>query len=200
MREARWAARLRGSVPFSRLLYAAACYAIEEQVADALAEPFDTTSLDLYMLCLPDDNIIRNKVQFDARRLGIISSSKGLMLPREKQSWAEDRLNRDLMYMDLPVSKAIEKISGAYWIHEEELSDDADTLYALWLRKLSESQKWEELSTDSRDELAKRLFDEVKEIYTKAESQGVPWLNRYPEVMSWQPSSDLLEEAGVSLG
>ncbi|MFC1902669.1 hypothetical protein ACFLX4_01185 [Chloroflexota bacterium] len=199
VREAKWAAKLRGAVPFSSLLYVAAYYALEEQVAEAFGKPLDTTSLDLYMLCFPDDSVIKNKIQFDARRLGLIPSRGAPPLSGEERPKVVDRLNPDLLRMDDPISKVIERLTGVYNPHVEELSDDGDALYAMWLKKLSQGQNWEQLSGDSHDEMAMRLFREVKEICDKANSEHIPLFNLYPEVMHWQPSKQLLDKAGVTI-
>jgi len=197
IREAKWADKLRGTVPFSKLLYVAASYAVEEQVAQALDEVTDTTSLDFYMLCFPDDTVMGNKVQLDSRLSGLMPKEMTTRLPREREKGQYDRLDPDVIRMEEPVSKVIEKLSGSYWVHEQELSEDADALYALWLRKLSEGPQWDHLSADSREEVARLLFAEVQALNKNAESH-VPWMVRFTEVMSWKPPPDLLDKAGIN--
>ena len=198
VREAKWAATLRSAIDFTELLRYAAVYALEEKAADTVSMSMNTTELDLY-LCFPENTPMEIKVRQEARNMGLLPQPQWLSPPLKQheqssleQIWVSPALN-----MEGPVSKTIELHLGLIINHTEEISQDADMLYAMWLRKLSEVPGWDELSPKSKEELVRSLRAEVAAASNAAEGSA-PWINRIGPITIWQPSESILQRAGFS--
>lgn len=199
IREAQWASRLRGVVQFDWLLVNVENYAIREQVSEALGESLDTTDLDA-CLAFPFTERDSRWLHNTARDLGFIpkydSISPKARVTLGKLDTAEWRSVLKSL-MDLPASRIVENILESAFEHPQTLPDDADMVYALWLRRFSEGSEWEVLSNPERAAVAQRLFDEVKAVI---ETDAWRFPNGKPFWgFDWKPSQELLNQVGIEI-
>ncbi len=190
VREAKWAARLRTAVRSENLLEWAWRYALREMIADSLQDRLVTDDLDRE-LCFPRETPMEDCIMMAGRRAGILPSPslEDFVLSEEEPlnnefladfpSWVERG-------MDVPLGQAMEHKLLLWRVeHEEEFSEDADALYALWLQYLSKEPGWKDLNNEKRVALVKALHREVAE------------LSHY-QARNWKPSAAIMEEVSDS--
>jgi len=228
IREAAWVAKLRGTVPPRGLLKEACTYALRERACELLNKGKTYThDLDLQLAFL---RVVRDPfyaVSRAARSTGIIPepaieqvrdlvSSQEVeagrepnleSLPRWQQGALAEQVVRSVTrevnfaWLAVPAGTAVEYSLGFICEHSLEVSDDADMVYALWLRYLSKGSKWNNLSQVGKERIAQRLHEEVAAATQKMrgwrEDETKDWLERAVG-FDWKPSKELFSEVGVA--
>ncbi len=67
-----------------------------------------------------------------------------------------------LTLMDKPASVTVELELLLNWEHDYELTEDADMVYALWLRLLSKGPDWNNITSEAQEKVSRRLYEEVQ--------------------------------------
>jgi hypothetical protein len=202
IREAKWVSKLRliRAIPFHRLLFEAACYALEERISKLLKEDFrNSASLDAQFIF--SDSLAGRKVRGDAIDTGILKVV--LPLPERQeyektliQAWGHGLL---LLLMDKPHSLAVEvDLFGADLSQEADLQGDWGMVYALWLRRLSEGRRWANLSRERKIKYATELRREVGDLSRRAaQIESTGQIEERSSVMDWKPSNFILRGVGI---
>ena len=219
IREAQWVARLRGLVPFEHLLYSATHYAKRERVCEVLREKtFDTTDLDTAVAFRGDlhrtpgprswlgSAVEHTGATGQTPRSIILLHYASLLQPssahtHEKHTW--------LTLMDEPAGVNVEAYLDLNCEHHCELTEEADMVYALWLRLLSKGPDWSNKTHEAQEEIACRLYQEVemasaniKSLWnSRCEHVGSKeWILAHgPSGTTWAPSSELFKDVGFEV-
>ena len=125
-----------------------------------------------------------------------ISPPRRSVMYEEKERLVDQAIGGATL-MDAPASSAVEGSLRVFPEHGQALSEDADILYALWLRRFAKATNWKSLPQERRKELAEQLHQEVAFVALKAECDSRPELDRLGGIMFWEPSKTLLELVGI---
>ncbi len=196
IREAIWASRLRGLVPFERLLSKSYLYARKER----FSENRETHALDAGITFADLDTPWLYSTAVDTGTIEGMPTGGVIKLGTEDM----DRLMPFMYSIGRPGLSVEGKLAFATrfpnFTHDEKLSEEADTVYALRLRKLSEEPAWADLEWETIERVVKYLHKAVAEEERQFKVLGVPWLLRgyrgpSGEVApSKQSLADILEE------
>ena len=226
MREAKWVANLRTAVDGGDIYTLAAKYALRERVWEMDDEKnreefFDTTDMDASLAFIGNywgyQTSIRTEVlsRYEVIR-PIIELGKLARLGIAADSIPAHAITNmrpgELQYV-LSIGDFDE------WRETNELSDEADEVYALWLRKLRESPNWPATDDERRKQIADRLFEEVvktdNEYKNSLELSQSEIQKEYGDSdkaakeidyakarvifasANWEPSEELLREVGL---
>ncbi len=231
IREAKWVARLRTTMNNDNIVKVfpnAAKYASRERVWAMENENnpnvvFDTVEMDALMAF--SDNYLSRET---ALLTGAISKTETM-----RQFIDTAKLIRSGITVDNVDVNAIASLRpGALqyvlsigdfdeWREMKELSDEADEVYALWLRRMRESPNWPEPDSERRKHLADRLYEELLKVYTdyknslesiqqeiqkeyenSAEAAKELDFAKVRLIMStaqWVPSKEILDEVGYEI-
>ena len=119
-------------------------------------------------------------------------------------SLAPEADKADVAVIGRPASCAVEDILCLYFDdgvarHKKELTEAADTVYALYMRVLATGPRWQDLSRHAREQIANRLHAEVaaaeKEIIGRVETQAAT--SSPMSVWEWQPSQEIFDSVGL---
>lgn len=222
IREARWAAHLRGTVPAAELASVAYRYATRERACELLKTRGTYTDdldaeLALSGLSLKADPRQR-WVYSTALRTGAVAqpldsnSVTELAEAIRDAPESEDQLiaryltrKQELhaLLRERPPGEAVEYYLGLTAHDDSKLDQSADEVYALWLRKLRKGPQWRHMSLEAKNKIARRLRDEVTNAYQSWQEQRtsgtVHW---WDAIMGprWEPSERLLGMVGIDEG
>lgn len=221
IREAKWVAYLRGVVPPGTLLSNAYTYAIRERACDLVKmEGSYTDDLDTRLSL--SDMEESWMLYATAARMGVIPRSTNESLKALKKAYEEatsealpylsrslqelearlitEEEGRDSSWLAYPVGKAVEYRLGLKCEHSIKLLENADMMYAMWLRELSKGAKWGEMPEKAKEEVAERLHTEIAGWSEKRQEQ------RGDETLHWfkrmfgdpcKPSGELFRQVGL---
>ena len=226
IREAKWIAYLRGVVDYKELLAKAVKYAIRERVYEMEMEKnpnaiFDTTDIDASIVFADNQwgyeaGIRTGAFEGNGAVRQIIESAK--LTDSEN---ANDVIIASSIFMTRPGELQYEMSVGDFdeLRDTKELSDEADEVYALWLRKMREAPYWLDRSSEERKQIADQLLDEIIQAFTEynRESERIqkearekykdsPELSQELDYATarlafaatkWEPSTMLLKEVGL---
>lgn len=203
IREAMWVARLRSVRPIwlerlknptfpnsddrwlSYLLNQACKYAAEERACDALGQKIDSTYLDAILVLLRSTNWELDTAHATATLPPTV---------RHEAVAGQEPLRREILTsMEWPAGVAVQlalqlDFKRRLWPGVEKyyrLSGSADLVYAMWLRKISQSPAWASLDDTQKRQIMESLHDEVAD-------QG-KWVNRELEAKQQEWKNSLLE-------
>jgi len=223
IREAKWAARLRGTVPPSQLLKEAFTYATRERACELLRmKKVYTDDLDAE-LALRINDWSATAIHFMAKEMGILARpakkeiiealKKGIIPVEEEltlkslpQELAARFITDDLdsSWLTYPAGKAVEYRLGLKCRHGTELVEGADILYALCLRRLTKGSRWEDMSVEAKGKVAECLHDEVVDWLRKSPEQyadeSLFWFKRRILSLLFSPSKELFKQVGLEEG
>ncbi len=206
-REAQWVSRLRGIVPFERLLLEAAGYARRERAYKMLGRD-DIKTYDL------DAGIALVRTS----KLGIWSYGTAMKTAAVLDMWPDDigQIGTDKETVQATGDRALE-FDMAYSASENvleslnlesiqrELDGEEDLVFAIWLRTLARGDDWSYKDSEEKMEIAQQLYDEVrrfgKEIRSEMhlyQSDGEKGLDKktYFKAAGWEPSVRLFRAVG----
>lgn len=201
VREAWWAAQLRGIVPFEFLLPTAYAYSVRERACESLKQPFDTSDMDAELAFKPPEEYTRWPY-LTAQYVGAIRADAPPLISQYESR--ECGAEIPLTAMLLRPSQAVE----AYLDLEEsaKLPENANTVYSMLLREFSRGLRWQWMSKEAKQGIAKRLHEEVTAASKEMDDLWQAYLKSYlPEdlrqaagkVIEWEPSQELLKDVGL---
>jgi len=193
IREAQWVARLRGVVPFDFLLRTAIQYSIRDQACSELGlEQVDTADLDAHLAFV----FLRNEfwAYLTAFHTGAIRTSYQV-LPEEQASlseWGNRPEDASGTWLAIEPSETVIYDLDVGWRTHTKLPEEADMVWALWMKTFSKAPEWRKMSREVRTDIVWRLYEEVAAVSKESEDQ------RFRGVISvWEPSPELLAEVGI---
>ncbi|MDO8634889.1 MAG: hypothetical protein Q7R34_01405 [Dehalococcoidia bacterium] len=175
---------MRGLVHFNRLLETASDYALRERLSR------DTKDLD---------NMLARRLHEDSSTghwLWNTLNDAGLLpcLEVPRAVWGQHALVRPASNMGAGAGKAVEYIVGVPSVeHKEKLGDEADKVYAVWLRKYASAPMWTILNAEAKRAIAQLLFQKVEAVAKNVQVWPTPRnLVEYIKGFHWEPPT--LEE------
>lgn len=190
IREAKWAAKLRNVVRFENLLFFASMYAIHERMHKE-NQQFNTSKLDAFLSFDRSETWIYQSLVALGKVPGIFTGEK----PEEFYG------NPWLDWIGDP-GKSIEGILSISPKHVQALSREADMVYALWLRLLSEGSRWHGLPDNVKNNIAERLHNEaaakeriIRRAFASDKSFWELLATEQEQVIA--PSKEILKETGI---
>lgn len=198
VREAQWVARLRGVVPLNELHAIAFAYALREWASKALGMVTDTADLDAELAFRREGP--GEWSHQTALRMGVISGfTEALLKEHETNKEALEFLH--LRAAGNMASQMVLFDLGLKWYLPHELPENADLVFAMWLRHFSKGPNWENTADEGKKDIAARLYEEVAEVSKEIEdlsSKSQPWLV-YSKSRKWKPSEELLKKVGYEV-
>ena len=218
IREAQWVARLRGVTTDDLLYSLAVSYARREHVCQLLGrEEIYTADLDIVSV-FPMTNVMWSPYDTEVRWafletwrvvIGISYSTDDLAL-FDKHAAELDSWNKSTFaYMNIPAGQTVEKYLSINPQHSQVLGENADIVYALWLRLFGSSPKWKNMTLETKIEMAMRLRKEVEleekeikdavEAYEDSKTEDEKWSISFNTIMNfaqWKPAEELLRDVG----
>ncbi|GEM_PF-5493504 len=190
IREAKWAARLRNVVKFENLLFLASMYAIHERMRKD-NQPLNTSKLDAFLT-------------FDRSETWIYQSMVALGKVPAILKWDKPEEFYGNPWLDWigDAGKSVEGLLSISPKHVQSLSREADMIYAIWLRQLSEGPMWQGLTDEVKNNISERLHNEVaakERIIRRASASD----KSFVELLATEresvvaPSREILKEAGI---
>jgi len=187
IREAKWIARLKEVVPPENLLYHAVQYSIRERACLVSEIANDTADLDAELVFGKYDS---KTSFFAAINTGIIEKPKHIIEKTQELIIIspENMFNtNNVSNADRIIESIVLKPVGLDFKHDDDLSEDGKTAYALWLRHLCKGTQWINLTIDRKRKIAMDLRKEI------AATKNLP----YWEHVDWEPSRKILKEVGL---
>lgn len=167
IREAQWVGRLRHLVEPTRLLHFAAEYASLERIAEARGQPMDTAVLDGLLSFFGSEAA---ETRLSAQIRGYSTAVRLGMIP-EFSPALDEVIELGASGPHTPAGQVVELSLG---VPESPCPEGplslVDIAYALWLRRLSQSERWKNLPEEEKAGLAQRLRREVAEFITSRPS------------------------------
>lgn len=193
IREAKWVARLKNIVKSENLLFVAGMYALQERMCKDVND-FNSSALDAWL------------VFFDRTEMWVYQSlqTSGIIPGIFSREKAEEFYGNVWLDWIGEPGKSVEGILRITPKHIQELSKEADMIYALWLRLLSQGPGWNILSDQEKNNLAQSLRIDIflkNNIIRRALTSDKSFLqlsaNEREQVMA--PSKEILNKAGIDI-
>lgn len=218
VREARWVARLREIVPYEYLYVFAVVYARREKACQLLGFPATLAPELDFQVAFHQSRRLGGTPKLEDIWLSMTAKELGTWdrtIPRLLYDHISDSDHWDKEYFANrlhPASQAVEMYLDLGPQKTKAISENADMIYAMWLRLFSQCPKWKRISEISKMDIAERLYEEVAakdmeyedllEIYRRGE-EPPGWrkgwsLALLDAVKSWIPSQELQDEVGLS--
>jgi len=219
IREAKWVARLRAIAPDDFLYSWAARYAIREQVCRLLGrEEIYTADLDL-IIAFPAIKVSWAPHEAEAvwtsfetcdMLSGIPEVTAELDLFDKHAAELDDWDRTTYASMNIPTSNTVERYLCIYPGHSQTLGENADMVYAVWLRLFGSSPKWKNMTFETKNGLAMRLYKEVArkekevrdaiEAYQDSMTEDGEWSTSHDitwRSLQWKLPEELLQDVGI---
>ncbi len=180
VREAKWAARLSGLVPFTDLLDNAVHFAWNEKQTVATGEPAASDWCD------------------SMRFTGQTPVEKALYKSMRRVNLLPDSTHLDLLITGSGTSNLGEVIQSRLGLdidHKQPLPAEGDELYALWLRNLGRGPDWKRLESRDQADIAHKLYQGVLEL-CRASDAVSPGSDEERRLVDWEPPAAILRRVG----